>query len=1002
MTRSPLSICLRRTALVIVAVLIGYTLQSAETAQPDNLGGGTGNTYYLDTNNGSDSNNGQTTGGAWKTLEHAISMLNDGDTLLIRAGDYYPTSPTSSYDWSIAPQGSQGEYITIRNYPGERPVFHVASLNGIQLWNAQYFEIDGIEVIGKPDPASIVGDPENSADRQALIGNHEYVGNGISIIGDNARNIRIRNCVVHRVGGNGISLGSGNIFLVEGNTVYNASHRSDAGNSGISAAGVKDSLTDAQNYGIVIRNNTIYDCINMLDFFEASQITDGNGVIIDWNPDFTNDRILVANNLAFNNGGRGVHAYHSSNVDFVNNTCYYNLRSEELRWEGELSSVGPSGSSNDNNRFYNNIAVARPDRRAYNISNTTNWVFQNNLAWSQQAPALGVDSTNLLDVDPRFVNPGTDPATVDFNIQTTSPALDAGQIFNDVETDFAGNARIFGSLPDMGAYELGTPGSLTPPGGVNPTYSGGTVTITWSDSSNDEEGFTIERKRAGEVNWVEIGQVGAGVQTFTDSAVTHSTEYEYHVYAWKDGGATKGGASFPGVVMTPGQFHAPSTLYETLSADTQSTRTIVLYNHSSQEQTFTLTTPPVTGSYTLTDSKTGSASYVWNDISSVGTHVPDIEVSYAAYSPALSIGFEFPYFNNTYTTLCVINAGYLVPGTTLVARDDNDFANIPASAYGSMIAFCFDDLNWGGSSAIYYHKPDSDTFIVQFDNVPLAANSSQLLTCQIVLKSSGLIQMYYKNATLSAGTYAVGAQRRITTTDVPYVVATNNGGYLEDNMAVEISPPVSWAHLPQNTVTIPGYGSAEVTVEFNSAGLSAGTQTMNIDVTSDLAHQPAYTIPVELEVTSGSVNSYASWIAGYPSLSGTDTEPLSDPNGDGFSNLIHYSVNADPTQVLPEGKLPYASATEISGKQYLQLNYIQHSGGNGSTGIDYSADGLTYYVETAETPDSEVWVRGADILHGTPSVTSNGDGTETVTVTFLPALDDLDTSKLFARLVIAK
>ena len=441
------------------------SVPAVEVAQPDNPGGGTGQTYYVDANSGSDSNDGLTEGNAWASLQHAFSTsdVQAGDTVLVKNGDYYQVGNNWSYNWNLSKSGAPGEYITYRAFPGHRPTLTTDTLNGLQIYNASYIEIDGFEIIGLPDPDSIVGTPAGSAERLAIADDRRYVGNAMNVI-QGCHHIRVRNMLIHDVGGNGIA-GGANLLLIENNTIYRTAHRSQVGNSGISAGGDLNGNTpggEPVNYGVVIRNNTIYDVKNMLGFIyyaDGKYITDGNGIIIDLanNTGYT-ERILIANNLIFNCGGRGVHAYGSSYIDFINNTCYHNLTSADVPGdlgavmlnEGELSNVNQVGGNIDN-VFVNNIAIARPGLKAYNIHNDPQ--FENNLVVSDRGDQAAIDGSNVVNEDPLFVQASSDADIADFTLQAGSPAVDAGQAWAAAAYDLAGDARPSGSAFDMGVFE---------------------------------------------------------------------------------------------------------------------------------------------------------------------------------------------------------------------------------------------------------------------------------------------------------------------------------------------------------------------------------------------------------------------------------------------------------------------------------------------------------------------------------------------------------------------
>jgi hypothetical protein len=74
-----------------------------------------GNIYYVDANNGSDSNTGSFSE-PWETLSNSIPKLLAGDTLYLRGGVYFE----DTIDVEIS--GTDSQHISIKNYGGETPV----------------------------------------------------------------------------------------------------------------------------------------------------------------------------------------------------------------------------------------------------------------------------------------------------------------------------------------------------------------------------------------------------------------------------------------------------------------------------------------------------------------------------------------------------------------------------------------------------------------------------------------------------------------------------------------------------------------------------------------------------------------------------------------------------------------------------------------------------------------------------------------------------------------
>jgi hypothetical protein len=61
------------------------------------------------------------------------------------------------------------------------------------------------------------------------------------------------------------------------------------------------------------------------------------------------------------------------------------------------------------------------------------------------------------------------------------------------------------------------------------------VGLTWTDNSNNETGFVIQRSTNGGA-WTQIATVGANVTSYTDSAVSRRKKYTYRIYAYNSFG----------------------------------------------------------------------------------------------------------------------------------------------------------------------------------------------------------------------------------------------------------------------------------------------------------------------------------------------------------------------------------------------------------------------------------------------------------------------------------
>lgn len=68
--------------------------------------------------------------------------------------------------------------------------------------------------------------------------------------------------------------------------------------------------------------------------------------------------------------------------------------------------------------------------------------------------------------------------------------------------------------------------------------SDATLTLNWTDNSNNEDGFAIERAAASTGPWTEIVRVAANVTTYQNTGLARGTVYHYRVRAFNAAGVS--------------------------------------------------------------------------------------------------------------------------------------------------------------------------------------------------------------------------------------------------------------------------------------------------------------------------------------------------------------------------------------------------------------------------------------------------------------------------------
>jgi len=322
------------------------------------------NNYYVATN-GSDSNPG-TQASPWLTIQNADSAAGGrvaGDCVNVAPGTYaagvQPTrggnlaSPTGYVVYRC--QTLDGCVITASGGNAD-PAFNVASTGS----GPNYLVLDGFEFAA-------------SSMTEFGVGAEVYFPGGDDTLGPTSHHIWIVNNIFHGFGQAGAGTGGGEYFFFLHNLAYdNANAGCLAQGSGLGMviarafAGYTPTAADLAwaPFHNVVEFNVAYDnIINQCGTASNPYDTDGNGIIIDTfnNAGSTNVdypyQTLVAFNVSYNNGGKGVHVFRSDNITVANNTAYDNNLDpfNSGIGRGEIDSY-----AGENNVIINNIAYPVP------------------------------------------------------------------------------------------------------------------------------------------------------------------------------------------------------------------------------------------------------------------------------------------------------------------------------------------------------------------------------------------------------------------------------------------------------------------------------------------------------------------------------------------------------------------------------------------------------------------------------------------------------------------
>lgn len=334
------------------------------------------------------------------TIQHALDIVNAGDTVLVANGSYVEAD-------HITRDGTAGSPIIIKsiNKWGAKIVpTSTAGNSGYSFYfGASYVTLQDFEITGTPTTGAGV---------KIDSGTNNF------ILGNNVHDIGVSSSVC--TGGGGILVAAAN-GTVKNNFIWNVSPPRSAGFRCNQQHGVY--LTDG-SAGAIVQNNIIFE------------IWQGYGVQIyadDSNLTVTNNTLFNIGDNGHNSGGGFVFSCITSgvtcnNIKF-NNNILMNVQVNGI-YECGVSGCGTAGTYGANNVYQNNLEYL-----------TDANLFQGN------GTATGTVTTN-----PAFVN-YTGDQTGNYHLQSSSPAIDAGVSNGAPSTDYEGNARPFGATYDIGAFE---------------------------------------------------------------------------------------------------------------------------------------------------------------------------------------------------------------------------------------------------------------------------------------------------------------------------------------------------------------------------------------------------------------------------------------------------------------------------------------------------------------------------------------------------------------------
>lgn len=275
-----------------------------------------------------------------------------------------------------------------------------------------------------------------------------------------SHHIDILNCEISNFPGGGLRATASDYLNLNYNIVHHNSSRASVGTHGFVIEGLtSDSGTNSNVLKCTLEGNLVYSNYNELYSWVQSKticttgIDEGKGIaLLRTGTTFNgfNGIIKVINNICYDNGKSGIHANDVDNAEIIHNTVAYNSHTDVYNYDLSGGTNGGISIQNSNSiKIVNNIVVVQsgfsPQLKALSEGQNCNGeIVSDNIVFGSTSNDF---TGGFTIVDPKFVS----PLTYNFNILSTSPAINSANPTYSVSNDYYGLTRPLNK--DKGAIE---------------------------------------------------------------------------------------------------------------------------------------------------------------------------------------------------------------------------------------------------------------------------------------------------------------------------------------------------------------------------------------------------------------------------------------------------------------------------------------------------------------------------------------------------------------------
>ncbi|RLD13080.1 MAG: hypothetical protein DRI28_06585, partial [Caldiserica bacterium] len=481
-----------------------------------------GNVYYVSPDG--DNSNPGTKDEPFRTPGFASKRLKPGDTLIILGGEY-----TLSQYWDdmiTPPSGREDAWITIKGEEGNRPVLKGRNnlLAAIDIGGKSFIKIENLEITNDNDMFregidGLSGEVSHIILKDLYIHHVDEAGVNFADVND----LKIINCRFSHCGFGAIVGGEGNWrnVLIKDSYLGYSGHYYQGGDGSNrpydrpDGLGVEPGDGPLQIINVIcehnfgdgldskLNNTTIENCIVANNSCDGVKLWGDNSKIINtliYGRGDGDDTVTPWSPIVIDSGGKPGYHFEIINVTVDDELGHEYLMTVQYDYQDTTTYL----------TVRNSIFCGRGENSPIFIARGVNLTFDHNLIYNPETDhAIEYKDENYVKNelyklgdgniygDPLFINPAWGEEG-NYHLKKGSPAIDAGSDLNTPLADLDGIKRPQGGGIDIGCYEYveGEISLPTSPSNLTAEATSPTeVSLSWTDNSDNEDGFKLERKQ---------------------------------------------------------------------------------------------------------------------------------------------------------------------------------------------------------------------------------------------------------------------------------------------------------------------------------------------------------------------------------------------------------------------------------------------------------------------------------------------------------------------------